>query len=242
MSNRLQAWAAALAAATLLTIVPRAFAQADPDPEDPLPTRPVPWHQAFALAGSGGVINPGVLVGFNPQPEPPARITELSFLSRDPIMILRDQTNPERGLQLFDLFLGLGAPHVTMSFTMPQVVPSAAGLSTVHTRASSAGGDVVFDVFFDIWSSSGGLLEPGTLVGFNPQPEPPGALTGRIGMSFGIDSLSDAMVRLRMFDGQGNPIRFDAVPEPAGLALLGLSLLIVAQRRASNRQLPHRRR
>lgn len=227
MSIPVRPWAAALAAAATLLLTPAAFAQEDPGPEDPLPARPVPWHHAFGLAGSGGVVNPGVLVGFNPQPEPPARITELSFLfPPDPILLLRDQANPEGGLLLFDLFLALGAPHVVMSFTPPEMAhPFEPGVSTVHTRAASGGGDVVFDVFFDIWSSSGGLVEPGSLVGFNPQPEPPGAFSGRIGMSFGIDSLSDAMVRLRIVDGQGNPIRLAAVPEPAALGLLAAGLL-----------------
>jgi len=218
---------AALAAALLLA-APVAAQVTDPDPEDPVQARPVPWHHGFALMSSGGITNPGVLVGFNPQPEPPAQITELSFdYPPDPILILRDQQNPAAGRLMFDLFLAVGVPGVSMSFTEAMIDPATPALSTVMTSARSTAGDEVLRFYFDLSSSSGGLLAPGTLVGFNPQPEPPaGYGSGVFGMSFGLTSLSDAMVRVRITDGAGTPLMLSPVPEPRGLMAAGLLALM----------------
>jgi hypothetical protein len=40
-----------------------------------------------------------------------------------------------------------------------------------------------------------------------------------------MTSLSDVMLRLQVFDGQGNPISLRAVPEPPALVALGLAVL-----------------
>jgi len=91
---------------------------------------------------------------------------------------------------------------------------------------------VSFDIFFDIASSTGGMLDPASLVGFNPQPDPPAGFLGAFGMSFAIDGLSDAMVTMRMFDAAGTQLSFTQVPEPASLAFLGLGLAMIAWRRS----------
>jgi hypothetical protein len=219
-------------AAVLLLAAPVAAQEIDPeDPEDPVQARPVPWLQAFELAGSGGLVNPGVLVGFNPQPEPPARIAELSFAANpmpdlyppDPILTLRDQSQTEGDPQLFDVFLALGVPMVDLSFSAPVI---AAGVPGVRTEARTSSGDLMFQILLDLSSSSGGIVDPASLVGFNPQPEPPaGYGSGVFGMSFAMTSLSDVMLRLQVFDADGNPIALRAVPEPPALAALGLALL-----------------
>lgn len=217
---------AALAAALLLA-APVAAQEIDLDPEDPVQARPVPWHHGFALTSSGGVTNPGVLVGFNPQPEPPARIAELSFAyPPDPILILRDQQNPAAGHQLFDLFVAVGVPGVPLNFTTPAIDPATPSLSTVFTSARTDAGVTVLTFYLDISSSSGGILSPATLVGFNPQPEPPaGYDSGVFGVTFGINALSDAMVRVRIHDSTGSPLLLSPVPEPRGLLAVGLLAL-----------------
>jgi hypothetical protein len=215
MSRHGKAKLAALVAAATLTVgVP---AQAGPE---------VNWDHGFALSSSGGVVNPAVLVGFNPQPEPPEPITELDLgFPPDPILILRDQTNP----QIFDVFLSIGLPAVQFGFSAPTI--GDMGVKT--TATGDAGGVMVsFDIFFDISSSSGGMLDPASLVGFNPQPEPPAGFLGAFGMSFAIVGLSDAMVTMRMFDAAGTQLSFTQVPEPASLAFLGLGLAMIAWRRA----------
>ena len=185
----------------------------------------VDWNQAFALQGSGGLVNPGVLIGFNPQPEPPARITELDIsYPPDPILILRDQENPDDGHQLFDVFLALAHPGVQFSFTDPLQVNK----TTVHTQAQDTAGIAHFDIQFEIVSSSAGVVDPGSLVGFNPQPEPPAGYLGGFGMTFGIDSLSDVFVTLRVFDAEGTQLSFAEVPAPRGAALLVAAAVCLA--------------
>ena len=219
-------------AAALLFAAPVAAQEIDPeDPEDPVQARPVPWLQAFGLAGSGGLVNPGLLVGFNPQPEPPARIAELSFAANpmgdmyppDPILTLRDQTQTAGTPQFFDVFVALGVPMVELSFSAPAI---AAGVPGVRTEARTAGGELLFQILLDLSSSSGGIVDPASLVGFNPQPEPPaGYASGAFGMSFAMTSLSDVMLRLQVFDAEGNPITLRSVPEPPALVALGLAML-----------------
>lgn len=192
----------------------------------------VNWDHAFALQGSGGLVNPGVLIGFNPQPEPPARLTELDLsYPPDPVLVLRDQENPVGGQQLFDVFLALGHPGMQFSFAGPVQVNK----TTVQTQARDATGSALFDIQFEIVSSSAGIVDPASLVGFNPQPEPPAGYLGGFGMTFGVDSLSDVFLTLRVFDAAGTQLSFTAVPAPGGLALLALPAgwLLWRRRRAS---------
>jgi hypothetical protein len=198
----------------------------------------VNWDHAFALQSAGGLQNPGVLVGFNPQPEPPARITELdTSVPPEPVLILRDQENPDGGHQLFDVFLALAHPGVQFSFTGPVQVNK----TTVHTQARDDAGAALFDIQFEIVSSSGGVVDPGSLVGFNPQPEPPAGYLGGFGMTFGIDSLSDVFVTLRVFDSEGTQLSFAEVPAPGGFALLMLPVGWLAWRRRPRGAIARRR-
>lgn len=217
---------AALFAALNFVVVTPAWAQSDPDPDDPLPTR---WDKAFELSSVGGVLNPGVLVGFNPQPEPPRRITRLDlFDSSEPTLVLEDQANQNGELQIFDVFLALNLRTLEFEYDDPEIMDVG---GSVRTRASAAGA-VLFEIIFDISSSSGGLLDPASLVGFDPQPEPPAGFLGAFGMSFGISSLSDAIVSLRILDAEGSELSFTQVPEqvpaPGTLGLIGLGFITTA--------------
>jgi hypothetical protein len=225
---------AAAAAALVLLALPLSSRAADT-------SQKVPWSQGFRFASAGGFVNPAVLVGFNPQPEPPVQLTELMFDdSKNPVLVLHDQHNPAGGFLLFDVFVGAGVPGVPLSFSAPFVDPKSQAPETVSTTALSPGGDVLLNFYFDIYSSSGGLVVPGTLVAFNPQPEPPAGFgSGAFGMSFGISSLSDAMVRLRVIEGSGTPLLLSPVPEPRGMMAVGmLALMALVWRR--QRQRPNR--
>jgi hypothetical protein len=90
-------------------------------------------------------------------------------------------------------------------------------------------GDKAFDVFFDITTSSSGVPNETTWVGFNPQPEPPGLVgAGIIGFDFSFTSLSDAILSMQVRDSTGNNFVF--TPEPATIALLGLGSLVLLKK------------
>lgn len=57
-------------------------------------------------------------------------------------------------------------------------------------------------------------------------------------MSFGINSLSDAMVGIRILDAAGTPLTLRHVPEPGTLALLGLASGLWMTRRRGRTHAP----
>ena len=191
------------------------------------------WDQAYLLQGSGPVVNPAVLVGFNPQPEPPGDRPVLNLADpAAPQLIRPNRHNGPTAPQVFDPFLAIGLPAVQLNFRAALAVDPLSP-STLHAQALRPTGSSMFDIFLDISSSSGGVLDPGSLVGFNPQPEPPGdfSLGDAFGASFSITALSDAIVGLRVLDTSGNQLIFSEVQEPATLVLFGFGLAALGLRR-----------
>lgn len=192
----------------------------------------VDWSGAFALQSRGAASNPAVLVGFDPQPEPPAvRGTRLDLSERTaPLLVLPDQSNPPGGLQLFDFFLAVDVGQTIA--IIPCVLPSdVAPRLELEVRADTATGPILFEIFADFSTSSGGLVDPGSVVGFDPQPDPPGEFGARFGLTLGFDKLSDVQVRFAMAPPDGAPRAFTQVPEPSALALLGFGVAACAESR-----------
>ncbi|MBU4271217.1 MAG: PEP-CTERM sorting domain-containing protein [Planctomycetes bacterium] len=102
----------------------------------------------------------------------------------------------------------------------------------------NSAGEKVFDVIFDMGTSSGGV--PIDWVGFNPQPEPPG-INGdacAIGFDFQFDSYSEATLQFQVLDVDSDPISFTLIPEPTTWVLLasgGACLLLLTIRRRRDR-------
>ena len=140
--------------------------------------------------------------------------------------------NPVGGLQLFRFLFDVGADAgpVTVGHPPDPIHDFRFGFSI-----DVGGAPVDFTAVIDVFSTSGGVIAPGSEVSFNPQPEPPadGLFGAGYGMDFGVTSLSDVTLSLRILDASGAALGLLRVPEPGTLALSGLVLLaLTAVRRA----------
>ncbi len=201
------------------TTITSARAAVLPDPAD--------WDNAFALRTSGGPSNPGVLVGFNPQPEPPLR-TILGL--QNPFA--PTYTTDDVVDQPFRVLFAMSGPDI---FFEQLIAPNASGFAI--TAVDKATKLDLFNIFFSFTTSSGGFLDPASVVGFNPQPEPP--LAGFVGLGFDLEftSNSTATMTLQIQDIQGNDLNFAVIPLPAALPLFltGLAGLGLLRRRQRQR-------
>ncbi|MBX3637924.1 MAG: PEP-CTERM sorting domain-containing protein [Rubrivivax sp.] len=193
------------------------------------PPTTVDWGQGWNLQGTAPFgDDPRLIFGFNPQPEPPRSFTRFDDLAQPTAPTIRISSDFEPGAA-FDLFLAIGLPGVPLRLVPTPVGAPLAVVRTMQFDVFGPDGGSLFDLFLDFGTTSGGAMDGITAVMFNPQPEPPVAGFGSqslFGMSFTFTSFSDVLVRLRLFDAQGNPVSFSdsAVPEPASLALVGLAL------------------
>jgi len=157
----------------------------------------------FALVSHGGVINPGVLVGFNPQPEPPGKGLTLLDLS-DPFAPTFFNPTVGDSYNLIFAITGLG------DATIP--LPGAPTSDGVTGFTQRIGGHVL-----DVAMIFGpGPVDPASWVSFNPQPDPPGDWFGA-SIQFAGDPYITYHFRL-----DGDPLSFflAVVPEPASWLLM----------------------
>jgi hypothetical protein len=203
----------------------------------------VNWNHSFELQTAGGIVNPGVLVGFNPQPDPPVRIAEfgcpapVNGLSTDippgPCLVLHNQHFEAPPFPTFQLFMTMDLPSTHLIF-VPDAIPTD-NFSHFHVEVDGIPaviGDInpipskLFDVIFDFATSSGGIVDAASAVSFNPQPDPPGDFTPNDwGMSFAYTGNSDAFVTLHIFDAVGTQLVLTPTPEPVTLSLIAAGLL-----------------
>lgn len=188
---------------------------------------PVDWSDSFLLQTSGGLVNPAVLVGFNPQPEPPAYTseTQLSIVGGAAQLVVTDVSNPMVGLQNFQFLFGVAANAGPLrSFVVPS---DPINDFRLDFSINTGGGPVDFSAIVDVQSSSGGRIAPGSEVAFNPQPEPPALGLGGFetyGLDFGLTSLSDVTLTLHILDAAGAQVDLRAIPEPAAIVLCSLAV------------------
>lgn len=166
-------------------------------------------YQGFALQSSGGPINPGVLVGFNPQPDPPGDGDNGALIAllnpADPQLF-----NPSTGGAFtFTLALeGLGDGSV-----IP--LPDAPG-DAHHTSYRGMIDGHSVDIALDFGP---GVVIPGSWGAFNPQPDPPGdVMDGSFSFAPGVDPIMSFAITI---DDQPLSFTLDpSVPEPQTWALM----------------------
>lgn len=148
---------------------------------------------------SGGALNPGVDVAFNPQPDPPGV----------PTLDLADQYLPvlrQPGQGTFDfVFSFTGLPGLLLPAVQK---PNADGV----TNFTFEYGGNVFDVGLT-FSGPGGAQD---WVAFNPQPDPPG-----VWFADSVTFPGDPKVSFDISEN-GTPLSFTPVPEASTWAMMGL--------------------
>lgn len=169
---------------------------------------------------SDGLLLPAVLVEFNPQPDPPG--TPPTFLSlTDPTkaMFTNTSTGPYAFVMSFLNLLPDGCDT-----TIP--VPNSDG-NTSFSCTGTLGDEA--DVTVDVLLTVAGPLDRTSWSSFNPQPDPPGAVTGDT-MTFQADP--SVTVSINVDD---TPLDF-SVPEPGTLSLFGTALVGLAAWRRRQRR------
>ena len=188
--------------------------------------------KGFALTSKGGLINPGVLVGFNPQPDPPGDVGFALIDLTDPFHPALHAPLIEGSGYRFQFFHTLGGRSVA-----PLDLPNADGFTGFRDMFEGHAIDVMFHF-------GPGQVDRASWVDFNPQPDPPGKgfaqdfkfLVPAVHPS-GASGAGDpnAIVSFSLsVDGQA--LRFSATPEPAGWAMMilgfgGTGVLLRRRRR-----------
>jgi hypothetical protein len=156
----------------------------------------------FALDSSGGELNPGVIVGFNPQPDPPGFPTLDLTDPFAPTLVQPAGPTPFDFVMSFTGLAGVLLPAVQM--------PNTDGVTTFTFEY----GGHAFDVALN-FSGPGGVVD---WVSFVPQPDPPGVWFAEAVTFAGV---GDPMMSFRMSE-DGTSLRFVAAPELSTWALIGI--------------------
>ncbi len=212
------------------------------------PVDAIDWNESYLLRSNGGIENPLVRFGFNPQPEPPAAFQLLETAhppepGRAAITVFGVE-NP----QLFQVFFAIGLPGTALSVGSP-VIPGGdfdtLSFDVFGPQSPGAGPPArLFEVELDFGSESGGIVDFFSARAFNPQPEPPAQFgpDSDFAMDFSFTALSSATVGLSVFDAQGNRLTLTQVSAPSvvwlfssGLAMIAAGWLVRATARSRKR-------
>ncbi len=160
----------------------------------------------FSLATSGGLQNPGIIVGFNPQPDPPGEpLPSLDLTNPDHLVVTESYGTTFNFVLSFLGLPGLLLPAV-------QQPSYDADIDRWTTNFGFEYGGKTFGVDLE-FSGPGSSI---TWAAFNPQPDPPGDVAG-----YTIGFAADASVGVQIQEN-GSALSFTSVPEPSAWAMMGL--------------------
>jgi hypothetical protein len=171
--------------------------------------------EGFKLQTHGGDFNPGVLVGFNPQPEPPGDFTPGFLLPAihtginldNPAAPILNNVTDGGAFDFLIALLDLGDGSVMPGDPAPR--PNGDGFTRFNT--TEGGHDISIFLQF-----GGGPVGSWSWGAFNPQPDPPGDFaSGEIGFA------ADPFMRFGM-NIDGAPVTFSlaGAPEPGTWAMM----------------------
>ena len=208
-----------LAAATLTAAGPASAA----DAAGAAPNYTVPdGSKGFRFMTQGGVLNPEVLVGFNPQPDPPGfgGSRDLTPGGGPVTRIFSPLSDTGYGFLIALLNVGPGGME-----PLPPA-PNSDG----NTGISFLGDGSVFHLDLN-FAGPGNAID---WAAFNPQPEPPGFW---FGAQFGYPTVGDPVATLSLTEDERRlTLTLAPVPEPAAWALMLIGVGAIgglARRRAT---------
>jgi hypothetical protein len=207
--------------AAIALVTGLAFATAPARAESGGNTGPLPSNLHVLTSLSDGLLLPGVLVGFNPQPDPPGDVGKI------------DLGDPERPTIDLDAF---GAGTYTFLFGVDLPTGGAdfrvfGAPNSDHIFSFEYGGFVLDGVASEALVTVTIAGFAGDWVSFNPQPDPPGDFADNsIGFAFSADPMLSLTEQIGTLDQNGDfvpngdgAISF-AVPAPAAVALFPVAL------------------
>lgn len=200
------------------------------------------WDHSFLLQGMGvppNPVNPLVRIGFEQSPGMRSQLTQLDLGNRSMPRLNLASPDGSATESFFDVFFAIALPAVQLEAFPPDPVVLAADFEsfTFDVFDESSPSNPMFSVVLGFETSGGGKGAGGAVI-LNPQPEVPSLFgfspESDFGLNFNFTSFSDLSITLQVFDAQGAPLSFSAVPEPGTILLLGFGLAGCAALRRRN--------
>jgi hypothetical protein len=162
--------------------------------------------KGFAFDTTGGILDPEVLVGFNPQPDPAG--FGGSQYTPDGGGVRISTPASATGYEFVVSFLGFGGGH--------EATPMAPNRDGVTGDSFMIGGKT-----FDVTLAFSGPSAEVDWAAFNPQPDPPGLW---FGSTFTFGAVADPTAMIQITE-DGAPLSMSlAAPEPSAWALMIIGL------------------